>query len=122
MREDVIRRYFDAWVKKEADALKDIFAEDVIYTESYGPEYHGLGQVASWFEDWNRRGSVLKWDIFQILSCSGQFVVEWNFECKYDDWTENFDGVSLITFTPDDKIQTVKEFQSKSSHTYPYGR
>lgn len=25
--------------------------------------YKGIGQIIRWFEDWNRKGTVLQWDM-----------------------------------------------------------
>ena len=61
--EKIIRQYFDCWLKKDIVPLKEIFADNVIYTECYGPEYQGLDQVLRWFREWNEKGTVLKWDI-----------------------------------------------------------
>lgn len=118
--EKVIREYFDAWLRKDFSSLAEIFAEEIIYTESYGPEYHGLEQVKQWFLDWNKRGTVLQWVIKQILMQNNQCAVEWYFECNYDNNIDGFDGVSIVEFNDEGNIVLVKEFQSKVEHSYPY--
>lgn len=40
--EEIIRKYFACWLNKDEKLLTDIFAEDIIYSECYGPEYHGI--------------------------------------------------------------------------------
>lgn len=35
-REDIIRLWFDMWIKKQDLGIKDIFANDIVYTESWG--------------------------------------------------------------------------------------
>ena len=35
---------------------------------------------------------------------------------------DGFDGVSIIEFTDDNRIKSVKEFESKKEHIYPYGK
>ena len=47
-------------------------------------------------------------------------VVEWYFECDYNNEISGFDGVSIIEFNKNMKIINLKEFQSKSEHDYPY--
>ncbi len=37
-------------------------------------------------------------------------------------YIDGFDGVSIIEFNDDNKIASVKEFQSKHEHEYPYGK
>lgn len=120
-RERTIERYLSAWLRKDASCLPEIFSEDVIYSECYGPEYDGLPQVLRWFEDWNRRGTVLRWEIKQMISQQNVVVAEWYFACEYDEEKSGFDGVSLVTFDGNGKIASLKEFQSKAEHTYPYG-
>ena len=41
-------------------------------------------------------------------------VVEWNFECNYNNEIGGFDGVSIIEFDKSMKIINLKEFQSKT--------
>ena len=43
--EEIIRKYFTCWLNKDEKPLTDIFAEDIIYSECYGPEYHGIRQI-----------------------------------------------------------------------------
>ena len=61
--EEVIRKYFQSWLDKDIDAVKENFSDEVIYSECYGPVYEGIEQIIRWFEDWNRKGTVLQWDI-----------------------------------------------------------
>ena len=55
--EEIIRKYFACWLNKDEKPLTDIFAEDIIYSECYGPEYHGIRQIQQWFHDWNQKGN-----------------------------------------------------------------
>lgn len=41
-------------------------------------------------------------------------VVEWNFECNYNNEIDGFDDVSIIEFDKSMKIINLKEFQSKT--------
>ena len=85
--------------------ISDIFSNNAIYIESWGPEYHGIKKIILWFEEWNTRGTVLQWDIKQFFHKDNQTIVEWYFKNKMDDGNvEAFDGISLIEWTPDDKI------------------
>lgn len=121
-QEALIRRYFAMWLQNDGSALGDVFCEDATYSECYGPEYHGLAQIRRWFADWNQRGKVQRWDIRQIVCTPQLAVAEWFFECNYDGETQAFNGVSLITFGAGGKISTLKEFESKARHEYPYGQ
>lgn len=47
--------------------IDDIFTDDVIYTESWGPKYENRKMVKHWFDEWNTRGRVLLWEIKQFF-------------------------------------------------------
>ena len=87
--EDVIRKYFQCWLDKDINDVKEIFSDDIIYSECYGPVYKGIGQIIRWFDDWNRKGTVLQWDIKRVIASGNTAVVEWYFECDYEG---NVDG------------------------------
>ena len=119
MRE-TIQAYFRAWIDADASVLRSTFADDVVYTECYGPEYCGIGQVESWFSDWHGRGKVLEWKIARMLEVGRTVVAEWHFKCVYDGVTDEFDGVTIADFDADNKVARLREFQSKSEHSHPY--
>lgn len=73
--EAVIRKYFQCWLDKDINVVKEIFSEDIIYSECYGPVYKGIEQIMRWFEDWNRRGTVLQWDIKCVIVSENTTVV-----------------------------------------------
>ena len=97
-KEDVIKNYFQSWLDKNIEPLENIFSDDIIYSECYGPEYHGLPQILKWFSDWNIKGTVLKWEIKKFIHQGLFTVVEWYFECDYNNEISGFDGVSIIEF------------------------
>jgi len=82
--EAIIRNYFQAWIDKNSEVIQETFADDIVYSECYGPEYHGIEQILKWFKDWNVTGSVLRWDIKQINLLDKTAFVEWYFECDCD--------------------------------------
>jgi ketosteroid isomerase-like protein len=120
-KEQIIREYFNAWIENTVSILPALLAEDIAYSECYGPEYHGLEQILQWFSDWHGKGKVLEWRIKQFIHQKDIVAAEWYFECDYENNTDGFDGVSIIAFNQDNKITSVKEFQSKARHYYPYG-
>ena len=119
--EEIIRNYFSCWLNKDEKPLTDIFADNIIYSECYGPEYRGIRQIQQWFHDWNQKGTVEKWDIKQIYICQNTVIVEWYFQCDYCDTPGAFDGVTIAQFDENKKIYDLKEFESKCDHEYPYG-
>ena len=62
-REAAVRRWFSMWLCKQDTGIEDLFAPDAVYIESRGPEYHGSGKIKLWFDEWNGRGTVERWDI-----------------------------------------------------------
>lgn len=118
--EQIIKKYFDCWLNNDANELSDIFAENIVYCECYGAEYHGLKEIIQWFQDWNQRGKVIQWDIKQIMCVEHKVIVEWYFACVYDQESSQFDGVTIAEFDENHKIVNLKEFESKHEHFYPY--
>lgn len=121
IREQKIRLWFDMWIQKIDLGILDLFSDDAVYIESWGPEYTGNKKIKHWFNEWNTRGSVLVWDIKQIINTENQTIVEWYFKNKMNNGkVEEFDGVSLIQWSEDDKIVLLKEFGCNCNHYDPY--
>lgn len=121
MKAEILKNYFTAWINKDIETVRQTFSENAVYSECYGPEYHGLSQIEKWFEDWNQRGQVLEWTIKRILQQNQTVIAEWYFKCSYDGNVDGFDGVTIADFDGDMKISKLCEFQSKAEHVYPYG-
>ena len=98
-----------------------IFTEDVVYTESWCPKYENLKTVKHWFSEWNTRGKVIIWDIKQFFHKGNQTVVEWYFKNEMNTGSiEEFDGISLIEWTEDNKIKSLKEYGCNLNNYNPY--
>ena len=119
-KEQIIRANFKSWIIQDISVIKNNFAENIIYSECYGPIYRNKSEVLKWFEDWNQNGKVLLWNIKQIILAQSKAVVEWHFKCNDQSKINEFDGVSLITFNKQNQIIEVKEFKSDSKHYFPY--
>lgn len=120
-RESVIQLWFDMWLQKEDFGIQRIFADNAVYIESWGPEYHGMKKIKLWFDEWNRRGTVLQWNIKQFIHTDEQTVVEWYFRNAMNDGTvEAFDGVSLIRWNNEGKIIFLQEFGCNENRYDPY--
>ncbi len=119
-REKIVRLWFDMWLKKSDLGIPAIFADDAVYIESWGPEYRGSARIRQWFEEWNTRGSVLRWDIRQFFHKGDQTIVEWYFKNAMNDGQiQAFDGMSLIEWR-DGKIRLLKEFGCNENRYDPY--
>lgn len=109
------------WLQKNAAGIEELFSEDAVYVESWGPEYRGLSRIRHWFLEWNSRGSVLQWDIRQFFHKGTQTVVAWYFKNQMDDGrVEAFDGMSLLTWTEEGKICFLQEFGCNEQRYDPY--
>ena len=51
-REQIIRLWFSMWLEKKDLGMDDIFAENVSYTESWGPCYSNRETVKHWFQEY----------------------------------------------------------------------
>ncbi len=119
-REQQIRAWFEMWLRKSDRGMEDIFDTGAVYIESWGPEYHGLEKIRHWFQEWNQRGTVLRWDIRQFFHKGGQTVAEWQFENRVEGRTEAFEGMSLIRWTAEGKICFLQEFGCNQNRYDPY--
>jgi ketosteroid isomerase-like protein len=119
-RKDIIKHYFESWINKDISIIEEHFSKDIQYVECYGPEYNGINQIKQWFNDWNNDNKVLKWNIKRFIEDKNTTVVEWFFECEYNQNISSFDGVSIIEFDENNKIILVKEFEAKAEHIFPY--
>ena len=58
-RERIIRSWFDMWLAQRDTGIDNIFTENVIYTESWGPKYNNRKVVKHWFEEYSRQSCCL---------------------------------------------------------------
>lgn len=119
-KEKIIKEYFQSWVNNDISIIDKIFSENAIYTECYGPKYTSKKQILKWFKEWQEKGKVIAWSIKNTYEMDKILVVEWNFECIWEEKLSNFDGVSIVEFGDNNRIINLREFESKSTHYYPY--
>ena len=120
-RENAVRLWFDMWLQKKDLGIPDLFAPDAVYIESWGPEYRGAEKIRHWFCEWNRRGTVLRWEIRQFFHKGDQTVVQWYFQNRMDGGrVESFDGMSLIRWDAGNRIAFLQEFGCNENRYDPY--
>ena len=118
-REETIRLWFDMWLRGEDFGIRDIFQEDAVYTESWGPVYHGAEAIGHWFREW--RGRVLTWDIHRFFHAGDQTAVTWFFRCQMgDEEPTGFEGVSVVQWTEEGKILRLTEYCCEPDQYDPY--
>ena len=120
-REKIVRLWFDMWLQQKDLGIDEVFTDDVIYIESWGPKYENRATVKHWFTEWNTRGKVIVWDIKQFFHKDNQTIVEWYFKNEMDKGNiGEFDGISLVEWTSDNKIRCLKEFGCNLNNYDPY--
>ena len=93
----------------------------MIYTESWSPQYNNRKTVKHWFQEWNTRGKVVVWEIKQFFHKGDQTIVEWYFKNEMNNGSiEEFDGISLVEWTEDNRIKSLKEFGCNRNTYNPY--
>ena len=122
-KESIIQLWFTMWLQKNDLGIQEIFSKDAVYIESWGPAYRGNEKIKLWFDEWNTRGKVLVWDIKQFFHKENQTIVEWYFKNKMNNGNiEEFDGISLIVWTENNKIMELKEFGCNLNTYNPYAQ
>ncbi|OUN08685.1 hypothetical protein B5G43_00955 [Flavonifractor sp. An92] len=122
-RESKIRQWFSMWLDKRDTGIEELFTQDAVYIESWGPEYRGSGKIKLWFDEWNSRGTVERWNIRQYFHRGNQTVVEWAFRCVMADGTvQSFDGLSLIRWNEAGQICFLQEFGCNENRYDPYAQ
>ena len=122
-RESKIRQWFSMWLCKQDTGSEELFAQDAVYIESWGPEYRGSGKIKLWFDEWNSRGTVERWNIRQYFHKGDQTVVEWAFRCVMAGGTiQSFDGLSLIRWNEAGQICFLQEFGCNENRYDPYAQ
>jgi len=117
---ETIRKYYDLWIAANRTGMEDLIAEEIIYTESYGPQHHGISEIIKWFDDWNQKARVICWDIINWIEQDNLCIVEWFFQFEIDGKEIMSDGASIVEFDTNNKIVNMREFQSTHEHYYPY--
>ena len=122
-RESKIRQWFSMWLDKQDTGIEELFAPDAVYIESWGPEYYGSVKIKLWFDEWNSRGTVERWNIRQYFHKGDQTVVEWAFRCVMAGGTiQSFDGLSLIRWNEAGQICFLQEFGCNENRYDPYAQ
>lgn len=64
---------------------------------------------------------MLEWTIKEVYRDGDALIAVWYFLCDYEGSIGGFDGVTIARFDSDEKIASLREFQSKAEHILPYG-
>lgn len=120
-RERIIKLWFDMWLEAKDMGIENIFCQDAVYIESWGPEYHSSAAIKHWFNEWNTRGRVVQWTIKQFIHKDWQTVVEWYFANQMNNSSQEiFEGLSLVKWTTDNHIYFLQEYGCNINRYDPY--
>ena len=90
------------------------------YIESYGVKYENLLEVKRWFHEWNKKNTVLSWEIKDFWHKDNKTMVVWHFKCLFEGKVDEFEGNSIIYWNENFKIDYLKEFACKLPQINPY--
>ncbi|MCI1244356.1 MAG: nuclear transport factor 2 family protein [Bacilli bacterium] len=115
-----IKSYFRMWETRDFKELKDVFPPSVYYSECYGPEYRGIGQIERWISHMLKSQTVKEWKITRMIRAEGSktVVVNWVFSAV-ESSSYSFNGVSIISFDGGGLISSVEEFKSEARKFTP---
>jgi len=111
--EQIIRKYFKSWIDKDTSVAEKYFAENIEYSESYGPQYHGKVECLQWMKEWFEVGKVNEWSSRNVSLSEKRVFIEWYFNYEYKGEQDEFNGVSIFEFNTDGLIYNVREFASE---------
>lgn len=120
-REEIIKTWLDMWLGQELLPLDAVFTPNVHYYEFQGPEYVGVDQIRRWFEEWNSQNRVKKWEVRRFLHDQDCTLVQFHFESISNAGEpKEFEGVYLVEWDGNHKIEKLQEFYCKLPHYKPY--
>ena len=120
-REEIMKAWFDMWLGQELLPLEAVFTQDVHYYEFQGREYVGMEEIRRWFEAWNEKNRVKKWDIKRFLHHEDATMVLFDF-CSVNKEGESrvYEGVYLVEWDGNDHIRKLQEFYCRIPYEKPY--
>jgi ketosteroid isomerase-like protein len=117
----LVQRYMDGWRKNNLETITSCLINDCIVIESHGPTYHGIAEMARWFELWMEADSQInRWDVRSFYFCEKEQTAffEWDFACVSNKVEYAFPGMSLIK-CKNEKIAFIHEYRM-TSPAYPW--
>lgn len=119
-RERIVRKYFRCWIDDDISVVEKYIENNIIYEESWGASYIGLGQVKMWFIDWHKNNKVIQWNIKRVEVLDKKVICEWHFKGSCNGDIDEFNGISVIDFNNKNKIIGLKEYIAETPLVYPY--
>lgn len=120
---DIFQKYTNSWKQKDLNGFLALLSKDINVTECFGAQYKGKKECESWFTHWNNPeyNSVNSWNILQDYYDEdyNMSTIEWLFNYNYKEQENQFTGITLLV-VDNNKIVSIKEFESKTDTYRPY--
>ena len=75
---EIVRRSFDAWNEWDIEAIRRIYAEDVVVetglTGGFGTTFESDDPIARWFAEMRETWAEIHWDLERIFEAKGTVV------------------------------------------------
>ncbi|CAH0121107.1 hypothetical protein PAE9249_03633 [Paenibacillus sp. CECT 9249] len=118
----IIRQYFESWVKKDMEMFRSVLHDKAIVRECNGTVIEGRDELTNWFTQWN--GNDNKVEYWTIKSVGFDEIVntafvEWIFKCVYDAQEYEWEGSSIVYFR-NSLLYELNEYEMKREKFYPY--
>ncbi|MFA5797196.1 MAG: hypothetical protein WC916_04130 [Candidatus Woesearchaeota archaeon] len=112
----LLEKYFQSWLKKDVILFKKLLDKKIIVRECYGPVYKGINANLKWFNEWNKAGKVIHWNIldFSYDPKNNKMSFEWDFKYKHDGYKGRFLGCSFIILK-NDKFISINEYKKTTN-------
>ena len=119
-REQLIALWTKSWTEKNNLGIEKVFAPDVHYIRSWGPEYHGLLELQYWFSEKNERASIEKWDVDHFIHLENETIIHWFVDEQKNGDVIHLEGLSLVKWNDQNQISYVQHFASNMNRFDPY--
>lgn len=118
-REMVISRYFAMWVNRDFHDMDELFNPECRYEECTGAVYQNRDEMHRWVRAMLERQQVSAWDIDEYwhVDDNRTVMVSWTFAAQ-EATSYIFDGISVIHFDDEGRIEAVREFKSEHERRY----
>lgn len=118
----IIREYFESWIKKDIAMFGKVVHEEAIVRECTGAVMQGKDELKNWFHQWNESDNKVDyWAIQEIGNDEARNAafVEWKFKCFYEAKEYEWDGASIVYFK-ESLIIELNEYEMKQDKFHPY--
>lgn len=120
-REKLIFLWIDSWKEKNNLGIEKVFAPDIHYIRSWGPEYHGILELEYWFDEKNDRGTITNWKIDKFIHDNNETITHWFIKDEHKMGnSKEIEGLSIIKWNDNNQISYVQDFICNTNRSDPY--